>query len=139
MELLDSFELNGGILLGGLFIFLVGFAGGWRLFAKCGQPGWAAIVPGYNLVIIMKIIGRPASHALSFLILPLLPFYFFRTILELVSAFGKKSTADYVMACVFNFFYILNLGLSEEEEYAGPVYGVTKTPKSQSDANMAVA
>ena len=139
MELLDSLELNGGILLGGLFIGLVGLAGGWRLFVKCGQPGWAAAVPGYNLVIVMKIIGRPTSHALTFLILPLLPFYLFRTILEIASSFGKKSTADYVLACVFNFFYILNLGLSEEEEYAGPVYGVTKSPKGQSDSHMIVA
>ena len=57
MELLDSLELNGGILLRGHFKFLVGLAGGWQLFVKCGQPGWAAAVPGYNLVIVMKIIG----------------------------------------------------------------------------------
>ena len=27
------------------------FAGFWKVFAKAGQPGWAAIVPIYNVYI----------------------------------------------------------------------------------------
>ena len=45
MEILDTLELDGGFALGSLFITLVALAGNWRLFVKCGQPGWAVVVP----------------------------------------------------------------------------------------------
>ncbi len=31
----------------------------WKLFVKAGEPGWAAIVPIYNAVLLMKIAGKP--------------------------------------------------------------------------------
>jgi hypothetical protein len=31
----------------------------WKVFAKAGQPGWAAIVPIYNAYILLKIAGKP--------------------------------------------------------------------------------
>ncbi len=31
----------------------------WKLFVKAGEPGWAAIVPIYNAVVLMKIAGKP--------------------------------------------------------------------------------
>ena len=69
----------------------------------------------------MKVIGRPAWHAFLFFtpaILYLLP----KTIIELAQSFGKRTTTDYILALVFNVFYILNLGLSYDEEYKGPSY-----------------
>src|SRR5271168_1491484 len=32
---------------------------GWKIFSKAGEPGWAAIVPIYNLVVLMKVAGKP--------------------------------------------------------------------------------
>src|SRR5260370_30929714 len=32
-------------------------AGCWGLFAKAGEPGWAALVPGYNLLVLVRISG----------------------------------------------------------------------------------
>ena len=58
-------------------------------------------------------------------------YFFFRTMMEVASTFGKRSTLDHVLACVFHVFYVLNLGLSEEEEYQGPVHGKL----SRSDAH----
>ena len=139
MDFFDTFNLAGGVALGTLFITLIALAGNWRLFVKCNQPGWAVIVPGYNVVVAMRIIGRPASHALYFLIPVFNMYFFFRTILELANTFGKESTLDYVLASVFNVFYILNLGLSEEEEYRGPVYGAFASKKNERSSNMVVA
>jgi hypothetical protein len=31
----------------------------WQVFVKAGQPGWAAIIPIWNLYILLKVIGRP--------------------------------------------------------------------------------
>jgi hypothetical protein len=34
-------------------------AGLWKTFAKAGEPGWAAIVPIYNTITILKLGGKP--------------------------------------------------------------------------------
>jgi hypothetical protein len=31
----------------------------WKVFVKAGKPGWAAIVPIYNLLVELEIVGRP--------------------------------------------------------------------------------
>jgi hypothetical protein len=56
------------ILIAG-FIILVGFVSKMKLFAKADQPIEAAFVPGWDLIIIMRIIGRPDKHAWYFAIL----------------------------------------------------------------------
>ena len=29
----------------------------WKIFTKAGKPGWAAIVPVYNVIVLLDIIG----------------------------------------------------------------------------------
>ena len=41
---------------------------GWKLFVKAGQPGWAVLIPIYNIFIVLKIIGKPAWWLLLFFI-----------------------------------------------------------------------
>lgn len=43
----------------------------WRLFSKAGQPGIQAIIPFWNFVGLMRIVGRPSWHS-AFVIAPLL-------------------------------------------------------------------
>jgi hypothetical protein len=31
----------------------------WRIFSKAGEAGWKAIIPIYNTIILLKIVGRP--------------------------------------------------------------------------------
>src|SRR5258708_7242778 len=40
----------------------------WKVFVKAGEPGWAAIVPIYNLITLLKIAGKPAWWFLLMLI-----------------------------------------------------------------------
>lgn len=67
--------LAGGILaLLGAFMFvfiLVGLVvviGTWKVFSKAGQPGWAAIIPFYNLVVLFRIAGQSGWLALTWLL-----------------------------------------------------------------------
>src|ERR1700756_4150086 len=39
----------------------------WIIYAKAGQPGWACIIPFYNIIVLLKIVGRPASWILWYL------------------------------------------------------------------------
>jgi hypothetical protein len=40
----------------------------WKIFAKAGKPGWAAIVPIYNIIVMLEIAGKPAWWIVLFLI-----------------------------------------------------------------------
>ncbi|MFI5208013.1 MAG: DUF5684 domain-containing protein [Gemmatimonadales bacterium] len=41
---------------------------GWRVFVKAGKPGWAAIIPIYNAVVMLDIVGKPIWWIILFLI-----------------------------------------------------------------------
>ena len=40
----------------------------WKVFTKAGKPGWAAIVPIYNAIVLLQIAGKPAWWVLLYLI-----------------------------------------------------------------------
>ena len=54
-----------GALFGGAFfivwlaIVVLVFVSLWKIFEKAGKPGWAGIVPIYNLIVWLEIVGRP--------------------------------------------------------------------------------
>jgi hypothetical protein len=55
----------------GLFILAVTvptIAGMWKAFSKAGEPGWASIVPIYNVMVMAKIAGRGEVYGLLTLI-----------------------------------------------------------------------
>jgi hypothetical protein len=52
----------------GVLVALLVIAGLWRVFTKAGKPGWAALVPIYNLIVLLQIAGKPAWWFLLFLI-----------------------------------------------------------------------
>ena len=66
----DSVSLLAGVLplLVCLAILIVVIAGLWKVFVKAGHPGWAAIIPIYNVYILLKIAGRPGWWLLLFLV-----------------------------------------------------------------------
>lgn len=104
------------------FLVFIGAVAKWKLFVKCDQPGIAAIVPIWDLIVILRIVGRPDSHIFFFLV-PVFQIYFgIKLFIELLQSFGKFSAFDYAFGIIFNIFYLLNLGLAYNEEYAGPVY-----------------
>jgi hypothetical protein len=55
------------VWLGLMVLYVASF---WKVFEKAGQPGWAAIVPIYNMVVMLRIAGRPGWW-LVLLLIPL--------------------------------------------------------------------
>jgi Family of unknown function (DUF5684) len=53
----DEFSPLGGLV--GLAIVVVVIAGLWMTFTKAGKPGWGAIIPIYNAILLLQIAGRP--------------------------------------------------------------------------------
>ena len=42
-----------------LAISILLLASWWKIFTKAGKPGWAAIIPIYNLVVLLEVVNRP--------------------------------------------------------------------------------
>lgn len=40
----------------------------WKIFEKAGKPGWAAIIPIYNVIVLLEIVGKPIWWIFLFLI-----------------------------------------------------------------------
>jgi Family of unknown function (DUF5684) len=59
-------EMVVGIVILVLAVLII--AGMWKVFQKAGEPGWAAIVPIYNIVVMLRIAGRPLWWILLFFI-----------------------------------------------------------------------
>ena len=60
--------MEGLILLIQIALAVVVIVSLWKVFEKAGQPGWASIIPIYNLYILVKIVGRPSWWVILFLI-----------------------------------------------------------------------
>ncbi len=104
----------------------------WKVFVKAGQPGWAAIIPIYNLYILLKVIGRPGWWILLFLlgIIPLVGWIAVLVLgiiiaIDLAKSFAKSSGFA-VGLFLLNFIFIPILGFGESQ-YVGPAAAGART------------
>lgn len=72
----------------GAFIILI-VAAMWKVFTKAGKPGWAAIVPIYNVIVMLEIAGKPTWWILLFLVPLANLIVMIITIVEIAKRFGK--------------------------------------------------
>lgn len=56
------------IMLIMLAVMVVIIAGMWKVFTKANQPGWACLVPIYNIYVMLKIAGKPGWWVILFFI-----------------------------------------------------------------------
>lgn len=78
----------GIILYIAFIVFLI--AAQWKVFAKAGQPGWACLVPFYNIYIMTQIAKKPGWWVAIILLVPIANLIFAIMLINGVSkAFGK--------------------------------------------------
>jgi hypothetical protein len=116
----------GGVIAGMLMTFFLVFsiiglimvASLWKLYSKAGKPGWAAIIPIYNYVILLEIVGKPVWWIILMLI-PLVNFVVLIIIMvEFAKSYGKSG--GYAVGLLFLpiiFFPMLAFG---DSVYVGP-------------------
>ena len=78
--------LGAGVMIVWLAIAVLMIASMWKVFVKAGKPGWAAIIPIYNFVVLCEIAGKPAW----WVVLLFVPFVNFVVIIILSIALAKK-------------------------------------------------
>tara|TARA_B100001175_G_C18956281_1_gene378368 strand:- start:91 stop:438 length:348 start_codon:yes stop_codon:yes gene_type:complete len=90
----------------------------WKIFTKANKPGWASLIPIYNGLVLLQIIGKPWWWLLLFLI-PIVNLVFAIWMTNLLSkSFGKDEgfTIGLILLPII-FLPILGLGSAE---YSGP-------------------
>ena len=113
-----------------LLIALLVIVAMWKVFTKAGQPGWASIIPIYNVYIWCKIVGRPGW----WVILLFIPFVNFIILIilsiDMAKSFGKGVGFGLGLAFLgFIFWPILGFGSAQ---YQGPsAGGLTPRPAPQ--------
>lgn len=101
-----------------LFVTIIVLIGWWKIFEKAGKPGWAAIIPIYNLIVLMQITGKPEWHVILMLIPCVNIFFFFGVCSSLARSFGKDTGYALGLFFLSGIFFPL-LGFSEAR-YHGP-------------------
>ncbi|MEM1027418.1 MAG: DUF5684 domain-containing protein [Planctomycetota bacterium] len=116
----DAAGAIGGLVVVVIYLAIIVFvlAGLWKMYEKGGQPGWAAIVPIYNIYILCKIVGRPGW----WIILMFIPFVSLIIWIvissDLSKSFGRGiGTTLGLIFLGFIFLPILGFG---KAEYQGP-------------------
>lgn len=96
-------------LIMGTSVLLV--TGAWYMFEKAGKPGWAILVPIYNIIVMLEIAEKPIWWIAMFII-PIANIVFLIMMLDSISKkFGKDS--GFTVGLVFLrqiFFAILGYG-----------------------------
>lgn len=132
---LDSYDgifsiLAGMGIVGVIFVIAITvlmIASQWVIFEKAGKPGWAAIIPIYNIIVLLEIVGKP----LWWIILILIPLVNIVVLImlthQLSVSFGKG--AGFTLGLIFLgilFYPILAFGGAK---YVGPG-GVSTAPEA---------
>jgi hypothetical protein len=92
----------------------------WKVFVKAGKPGWAALIPIYNVIVLLEIAGKP----LWWFILLLIPFVNIIVLIIVALAvarnFGKGTGFGLGLALLSPIFYpILAWGDAQYQPTAG--------------------
>ncbi|MCC8408439.1 DUF5684 domain-containing protein [Mucilaginibacter sp. UR6-1] len=109
-----------------IILWVIYIIGMWKIFTKAGKPGWAAIIPIYNIIVLLEIIGKPIWWLVLFLI-PCVNIVFAVWAINLLSkSFGQSEGFTIGLLLLgFIFFPILGFG---NYQYLGPAGAGPVTP-----------
>ncbi len=87
--------------------------GSWRIFQKAGKPGWAVLVPFYNIWVLLDIVGRPGWWLLLFFV-PIVNMVISLILaFDTARAFGKSELFAVLGLFFFNPIGVLMLGFGD--------------------------
>lgn len=113
---LAAFGIIGFLILVAIVVFYL--AAYWRIFTKAGKPGWACIIPIYNIIVLLQVAGRPVWWILLFLI-PVVDIVVLILVLnDLSKSFGHSS--GFTLGLIFLGFIFIPVLAFGSSRYVGP-------------------
>ncbi len=114
-----SFLTSGFGLVCSMIFLIIFILGLWRTFVKAGQPGWGAIIPIYNIYLMLKTAGRPGWW-LILLLIPVVNFIVWAIVcIDIAASFGKGVAFGLILLFLLNGLGFLILGFGDAQ-YKGP-------------------
>lgn len=114
-------------------IVVVSVVAMWKVFTKAGKPGWAALIPIYNTIVLLEVVGRPVW----WVVLMFIPFVniiiWLLIALDLAKAFGKSPAFGVVGLFFFNLIGMLMLAFGSAK-YVGAPNNPNRPPASSTTA-----
>ncbi|MCC5843972.1 MAG: signal peptidase I [Verrucomicrobia bacterium] len=119
---MENGQGSGFVLIIWLLVMIVIIAGIWKVFTKAGKPGWASIIPIYNIVVLLEIVGRPLWWVVLYFV-PLANFVIAILVgIDLAKAFGKGTGFGIGLTFLAPIFYpILGFGSAQYRGASAPV------------------
>jgi hypothetical protein len=123
----------GAMLIPIIIVWIIVIAGQWKVYSKAGKPGWACIIPIYNIIVLLEIVGKPIWWIFLFLI-PCVNIVFGIWTINLVSkSFGQSEGFTVGLILLgFIFWPILGFGSSK---YLGPAAAEARGLKPNGPGN----
>jgi hypothetical protein len=108
----------GGIIY--LILIVLEIAAVWMLFTKARQPGWAAIIPIYNVVVAMRVAQRPGWWAILLFIPVVSLIVGIVVALDIARLFGRS--AAFAIGLIFlSFIFVPILGFGSARYQGGSI------------------
>jgi len=101
-----------------IIVCVIGIIAMWKIFAKAGKPGWASIIPIYNLYVLYEISWGKGILFLLNLIVFIAPILAIITMVKLGKAFGKGG--GFIAGLIFLPFIFLLILAFGSAQYVGP-------------------
>ncbi len=104
----------GTVFLGCLVLMVLMIAALWKVFEKAGRPGWACLIPVYNVYVTITIAGKPGWWLILYFI-PLVNVIISGLVaLGLAERFGKGVGFGFgLWILAFIFYPILGFGSAQ--------------------------
>jgi hypothetical protein len=99
-------------------VLVVGIIAMWRVFTKAGRPGWAAIIPIYNIYTLVKVGGYSGWFTLLFFIPFVGVIIYIVVALGVAKNFGKSGVFGFVGLFLFSLIGYLILAFGSAQ-YVG--------------------
>lgn len=108
----------GALIVIYIAILVLYIASIWTLFNKAGQPGWACIIPIYNVIVYLRVVGKPWWWLFLFMI-PYVNLIWVIWALNMLSkSFGKSE--GFTVGLFFLSFIFLPILAFGDNKYLGP-------------------
>lgn len=102
------------------------YASEWVIYQKAGKRGWYSLIPVYNVLVLLQIVGKPWWWILLFLI-PFVNIIFVIWMLNMLSkSFGKNE--GFTVGLLFLSFIFLPILAFGKAKYVGPAGAETFDP-----------
>ena len=101
-----------------LAVYVLVVAGWWMMFVKAGEEGWKAIIPIWNILVLLRIVGREWWWIILMLIPLVNIVIWFIVSMDLAKSFGRGSGFG-VGLFFLSFIFAPILGFGSDT-YKGP-------------------